>query len=111
MINKENIEKWASALESGDYEQAYGVLRFDDSYCVWGVACDVSDMGDWVIFGVTEDNEVMYAYEDTTMHTHKAPHSVSNWLGISPTVRDVIENKNDSGESFKDLANYIRKLS
>lgn len=44
----ENAEKWAVALESGNYQQdSAGFLRTDDGYCCLGVGCEISGQGAW----------------------------------------------------------------
>lgn len=37
----------ASALRSGKYEQTTGKLHNDHGFCVLGVACDISGLGNW----------------------------------------------------------------
>lgn len=34
-------QRWAEALESGEFSQGFGYLRTRDSYCCLGVACEV----------------------------------------------------------------------
>lgn len=36
-----NVQKWITALRSGDYEQTTEVLRGDVGFCCLGVACDI----------------------------------------------------------------------
>lgn len=46
MKRKELIEKWADALESGEYKQTQGQLRYGKHsirYCCLGVVCDLVD--------------------------------------------------------------------
>lgn len=40
-------EKWLEALESGDYEQTSSYLKYGDSFCCLGVACDLFDGDAW----------------------------------------------------------------
>ena len=49
MALTEAQEKWAVALESGDYQQTDGLLRKGDGYCCLGVGCDLSALGEWNI--------------------------------------------------------------
>lgn len=39
MISEKNVEKWVSALRSGEYSQAQGALQTKAGYCCLGVAC------------------------------------------------------------------------
>lgn len=41
-MDRANIRLWVDALRSGDYQQGRDQLRFGDTYCCLGVACDVA---------------------------------------------------------------------
>lgn len=87
MPNTDNIARWVEALESGQYEQAKGVLarRGEDGkvrYCCLGVACDVA-MRNGVNLH-TEDSEtiegspvIVYDGWDGIL-----PEAVADWLGF-----------------------------
>ena len=90
-------EKWVEALESGEYKQGKTYLRdSEDKYCCLGVACEVMGVektyiGDTVRFGnclVTLSERLM------------------NKLGIEKQSHFIV--MNDSGKSFKEIAQYIR---
>lgn len=40
-INKKQLKKWISALDSGKYKQGFNKLNPDGTYCCLGVACKV----------------------------------------------------------------------
>ncbi len=40
-MNADVKKAWLEALRSGEYKQAQGTLRREDSYCCLGVLCDV----------------------------------------------------------------------
>jgi hypothetical protein len=76
----ENAEKWIAALRSGTYAQGRGLLRQDDCYCVWGVACDVSGLGTWkpVQPGF---HTLEFKYDEFTGATGSPPEKVVDWVG------------------------------
>lgn len=41
-MSKEFLEKWTTALRSGEYQQGSGCLHNNDRYCCLGVACTIS---------------------------------------------------------------------
>lgn len=47
-VDRELLDRWLTALRSGDYDQGIGVLRDSaNRYCCLGVLCDVSGYGTW----------------------------------------------------------------
>lgn len=43
-----HLKKWEEALLSGEYTPTTGTLkRIDKGYCCLGVACEISNLGDW----------------------------------------------------------------
>lgn len=55
-MNQELKDKWITALQSGEYEQANQELRNGDSYCCLGVLCDVVDSSAWYVSGGSDWN-------------------------------------------------------
>jgi hypothetical protein len=41
-VNKAAIEKWAEALESGEYKQVNGKLSDGEGFCCLGVLCEIA---------------------------------------------------------------------
>jgi len=116
---KQHIEQWCQALESGKFRQMPGAL-FDDGYfCVLGVACEISGLGDW------EDGcYVIGEGEDRITASDFLPEPVFNWLGLAQNpilkpVRDLgtanadgvpaTELNDDYSVPFPELAAAIRK--
>lgn len=48
------IDKWLTALRSGEYEQGYGQLYEEEKYCCLGVLCELSGVDKKVM----EDNQL-----------------------------------------------------
>jgi hypothetical protein len=121
MPNKDNIAKWAEALESGEYEQGrYRLASRDEesgiiSYCCLGVACDVA-MKNGVQMEVTEtqvEGQIVLNYDG---RRDSLPPAVRNWLGISdrdPAIGPAGERAailNDKWQhGFPSIAHRIRE--
>lgn len=115
MPNKENIQKWVEALESGKYKQGTSRLRrIDNSYCCLGVACQVALENGLEIDLRKDVDDYSYDRDSCTL-----PKKVHNWLGIinEGGYFGNIEFKdgsnairvNDAGMSFVEIAQKIRK--
>ena len=79
-----NFKKWIAELRSGRRVQITGTLRgrTDDGEvgeCCLGVACDLSDVGEWTPFGDYEPHEG--SPNDATL-----PLAVARWLGLDIAV-------------------------
>ena len=105
---KTNMQKWIEALESDEYEQTTGSLRNADTYCCLGVACDISDMGEWV--------EDIYKVDGVT-YGGMLPPKVVEWLGLhsedgSPKHAQFgawsLIDLNDNHHNFKQIARILR---
>ena len=74
MIDKERITIWCEALESGIYQQAIGKLKDGNGYCCLGVACEISNLGEWTYSGEysTDDGITRFTL----------PLIVQNWYGL-----------------------------
>lgn len=81
--NKKRIRKWVEALESGKYSQTRMTLRNSGGYCCLGVACDVSEIGDWN----KSLHEISYEIEGKG-EEECLPKAVADWYGLEcdPTV-------------------------
>ena len=75
MANKENIRKWVEALRSGEYKQGRELLRVGDHFCCLGVACDVSNVGEW-----QRRTGITFEYEE---EMGMLPPAVRDWLGVA----------------------------
>lgn len=97
MANKEVIEKWVAALESGDYPQTQGALNTTDddgnhSYCCLGVLCELA-----ADEGLIEpaDHYGAYAYTEygvEYMEGGVLPPPVRGWAGLRYSNPDVAVN-------------------
>lgn len=46
-LQHDRVLHLCDVLESGKYKKGIGRLRYGDSYCCLGVACDISGVGEW----------------------------------------------------------------
>jgi hypothetical protein len=126
MVNKERVELFAAALESGNYEQCTGRLWRHDlkvvpsgtayqttTFCALGVATEVALQNG---LQMEEDTDPWFG---SSLHP-----KVARWYGwtiegygptLDPVIRrddgysDSIAAFNDDGTSFWDLAQMIRR--
>ena len=99
---KEHRQEWIKALRSGNYKQYGSKLKTGDSFCVLGVACDISGLHEW------ED----YIYND---RRSVLPHDVMDYYGIKAQNGSYIEDfaytsliyLDSTKISFDDIADVI----
>lgn len=100
--------KWVEALRSRRFRQASGNLREKSSarhysYCCLGVLCRVAD-AKW-----KEGRPVL---NDRPMEQPGASY-LSNYalklFGLSQAKQELLAEKNDTGSSFPEIADYIEK--
>lgn len=94
-MDAELKRKWIEALRSGEYRQARMVLR-DAMHrmCCLGVLATVQGC-QWEFVPIDERNVI------------NLPFGLN--AGISHSVRLALAEMNDSGKSFKEIADYIEK--
>jgi len=81
--NLDNIEKWITALEGGEFEQGTGKLAYSGTspgrYCCLGVACEVAIANGVAVVRRENVCPSYVLYDDTWAHL---PVSVMEWLGV-----------------------------
>lgn len=118
--------KWASALESGEYKQAHGVLRTTDldgsHFCCLGVLCNLHAQEHPEI-AAEQDSPYEYMHSEVEL-----PETVKDWAGMGSTGGDfkgfafpipahesyatsLIELNDEWEYDFKKIAAIIRKHS
>ena len=119
----ERIKKiWIDALESGDYAQAEGTLRRDDTFCCLGVLCDLFSKEQdepWVVENDSENHEERYdgydaPYWSYYQQSDVLPTEVRDWAGLANSNPICLDNDNladlnDRGTSFEEIADVIRE--
>ena len=103
---KANRERLVRTLRAGTHKQGKGRLRRAFTYCVGGVACDISGLGHWEFthgiyvylkYGGSFPPEVQkfYGFQDS---------SGSYWTGDK---YNSLMGLNDDGVTFEELADLI----
>ena len=106
-MNPEIKSKWIESLRSDKYKQGKTFLKYNDRFCCLGVLCDIharETNNQW-----TDLNE--YMEKQATL-----PEEVIVWAGLDDAIGSygyksdsyLIED-NDSGKSFKEIADIIEK--
>jgi len=101
--------KWVKALRSGDYKQSQDQLKDSVGFCCLGVLCDLAPrkVGEW------EGDGTIFNGNECDLSE-----SVMKWSGVCSADGDLpkkrsgiasLANLNDSGRSFKQIANVIEK--
>lgn len=115
-MKPEIASKLADTLESGKYQQGTGRLVGEGKYCCLGVLCELAiEAGvpglkyirhSSGVEGYTDDP----AYSDeTSLCCSFPPNAVSEWSEMEKYHgEDILASKNDAGESFAEIARYLR---
>jgi len=99
--------KWLAALRSGEYQQAQGCLRIDDTFCCLGVLCDVAG-SDNAAAGGKWTPDGCYRYNGEAEET--VPPDGLLWrAGLPHSEVMTLFGMNDSGFSFAEIADYIEE--
>lgn len=102
-MDREFAEKWATALESGDYQQTKGKLFDGKNHCCLGVACVllgetfIKDDFTWSIDG--ESGVLPFRIKNKI--------KMKSYMGSLPR-HFSLSSQNDQGKSFKEIAQVIR---
>lgn len=94
-MDQETKDKWVAALRSGNYKQCQNDLRGRDGFCCLGVLADIKGV-DW---GFPETFE----REDESL-------LLNEFAGIGNIYQKALASKNDSGDSFDEIADYIERV-
>lgn len=96
MPNTEVIQKWVTALESGDYQQTKGKLHREESnginkpgYCCLGVLCEIAVQEGIVSVIETRDGYDFYGADGRTGHEDDLPIEVQTWAGLNDPSPEV----------------------
>jgi hypothetical protein len=103
-----NQEAWLQALEGDEFKQTKGVLQRGDNFCCLGVGCVVAERA-----GVPVTRTNLGKLIGANLVSQAA---VCVWLGLKHVIgasidpgRKTLVKLNDSGVSFKEIAQIIRE--
>lgn len=109
--NLENIRKLVDAARSGEYEQVKGCLRRGDAFCIWGLACEISGLGEWKMYEPRDPDR--YFRTETDWGEYEPPWEVEEWLGLEFDTNlyagETLSEMNDRGVPFSRLADVLEK--
>ena len=102
---QQHLDRLIEALESDQYQQCVGTLRAGRKhYCVGGVMCEVDGSGYWLYgaFG--------YVFRHSGLgNAFTVPAQVREHFGINYQLMNELEQANDHGATFKELATTLRE--
>lgn len=102
---------WLTALRSGEYEQATGLLceTDDDSMCCLGVLCDVIDPDRWsVIQSTVYDQAVAVAWDEDS--DYLPPTWATDLVGLSFDAVGHLSTLNDIDYwTFEQIADWLEQ--
>lgn len=110
-------EKWLKALRSGGYKQTQGCLKDENGYCCLGVLCDIHSKT------IKEKGYKFLPLGDHYRYLRcgsTLPEEVQEWSNLIDRdgvgafkykngKSEDLASLNDSGKSFKQIANIIEK--
>lgn len=103
-------QEWVTRLRSG-IPQVFGVLAIGDARCAMGVLCDIATERGIIaakkIFHEDGISVLRIAYGDGCETS--TPHEVIKWAAMTREEVGQIEDLNDSGCSFEDIASFINE--
>jgi len=107
-MKKSWAKKWVKALRSGKYEQTAYHLKDQYGYCCLGVLCTLTEYKNNYTKMISTDE-----YKNTTQN-NTLPDKVKELVGMKNVIGSIhddvaLTSMNDSGKSFKWIANYIEK--
>jgi len=125
----EHRRAWIKALRSGEYQQTtYCLKSSNNKFCCLGVACDLYLKSGEAPNYVKWDNNDNFVFARTnkknpyrpTVTWNVLPDTVRDWLGLTSScgnfddkkscgVKRALTTENDSGKTFKQIANIIEK--
>lgn len=105
---------WLAALRSGEYEQARNYLKADGKFCCLGVLCDISGVGEWDSFGMSEGVEKYHQAGGGWGSSGSLPLFVEKWAGLSvesdlTVVDDLVAMNDDQQLGFEEIADAIEE--
>ena len=110
-------DQWVAALTSGKYKQTQDALNSNGEFCCLGVLCDLHSQATntkWTVINRLDGKPNNYY-----LHEFAAlPYSVMKWAEVScdyansVTIngrKDRLDNHNDSGRTFVEIAKAIKE--
>lgn len=101
-MRKVTKKEWVDALRSGQYKQGKHFLNVNGTFCCLGVLADLTGCGWEDRMAVTESGD-----ESSVLLSDHFDQYLD--FQLSTTTQDHLANRNDHGESFSQIADYIEE--
>lgn len=103
-MNPEVKTKWLAALRSGKYRQGkYWFRSRDGRYCAFGVLVHSCGFGRWT----GGPRESLFGWEPAESGEGDPLKAVCEFAGITSTQLSEVATRNDRGESFEEIADFV----
>jgi hypothetical protein len=124
-MRRDILNKWVTALRSGEYKQTKGYLHDSHGMCCLGVLCDLYSkehpvLGEWVV--LSEDKELSHCRFEMLENYEVLPEDVQEWANMKSfdgsytaggydgtPYTESLAALNDKGYTFNDLADIIEE--
>lgn len=114
---RQNLVRWAEALESGEYQQAKEFLCQRNGFCCLGVACEVFEIPSEIVSPENEAEMLVEKEESRLLRSYEGsvgypPESLLERIPLSATTVATLINLNDeSGWTFGQIAELVRWIA
>ena len=124
-MRRDILNKWVTALRSGEYKQTTGYLHDSRGMCCLGVLCDLyskehPDLAEWDV--LSEDEELSHCRFEMLENYEVLPEAVQEWANMKSLdgsytaggydgtpYTETLAALNDKGYTFNDLADIIEE--
>lgn len=104
---------WVAALRSGQYKQGQGALckinGKERRFCCLGVLCDLGKSKSWVPSPLAEDGQMLAFHQDGRGWVASLPSRIAKQINLNGDEHAILVQMNDSGKSFKEIADWIEE--
>lgn len=101
-MNRELLNKWILALESGEYQQGQFCLdRGDGRYCCLGVLCCVAEKEGIPV--IRREKEIVGC------NLNMDQPAVKKEISLTNSMESALMQTNDNGGTFLEIAQYLRR--
>jgi hypothetical protein len=110
-MNPQVKQQWLVDLRSGQYKQGTGrLMTADGRYCCLGVLADRCPFVKKIDYNspAFETDSDVYPNVQPRCYASLNP-AIRNWAGIDAHTQDLLQNKNDAGIPFVQIADWIEK--
>lgn len=101
-----NLKRWIAAAKSGKYKKTTHQLKFEDSFCIMGMGCDLLDEIEWYYSCPVPKEDLSWLFKGKGWRF-----LIKEKYGISDDQIDTLVKMNDCfGKSFEEMADYLTQF-